>query len=275
MKVIENPAFSSKAATPGKLDEVLSPLKLGRALTPEMEAQEAVIASLERALDNRYVMLRNITLEGLDVPIPLVLIGPPGVSVINPSPARGVFRVKGDVWEQMDSRQELYRSSSPNLVTRTELMAQAVQTFLEGRLPSEAQVEAVLYFSDPGIHVDAVRPVVRIVQVDGMERFLAGLLQTPIYMEKEDVSKIADLFVKSMGIIERESSPYPERDAFSFRDEEIARETLIDRLPRGEGVVRNLNKIPFSGRQWFLLGCMGVVDIIILVAFVILVLMTS
>ena len=274
MKLIENPALSSKPATPGKLDEMLSPLKLGRALTPEMEAQEAVIASLEKALDNRYVMLRNVTLEGLDIPIPLVLVGPPGVTVIYPSPARGVFRAKGDVWEQMDARQELYRPSSPNLLTRTELMAQAVAAYLAEKLAAESEVEAVLFFSDPGIHVDAVRPSVRIVQVDGMDRFVAGLLQTPIYMEKEEVSKIADVFVKSMGISERETSPYPERDAFSFQ-EEASRDTLLDRLPRGEGVVRSLNKIPFSGRQWFLLGCMGVVDIIILVAFVILVLLTS
>jgi len=273
MKVIENPALSSKAATPGKLDEVLGSLHFGRPVTPEMEAQDAMIATLEKALDNRYVMLRNVILEGLDIPIPLVLVGPPGVSVIYPNPARGVFRAKGDVWEQMDARQELYRPSNPNLVKRTELMAQAVAAFLADKLAAQSEVEAVLFFSDPGIHVDAVRPTVRIVQVDGVDRFVAGLLQTPIYMEKEEVSKIADLFVKSMGISEQELSPYPERDAFSFQ-EEARRDTLIDRMPRGEGVVRSLNKIPFSGRQWFVLGCMAVVNIIILVAFVILVLLT-
>jgi hypothetical protein len=79
-----------------------------------------------------------------------------------------------------------------------------------------------------------------------------------------------------MGVYERESSPYPERDAFSFSEDEGSSEaSVLDRIPRGEGVVKALNKIPFSGRQWVLLGCLVVINIAILIAFVVLVLMTS
>jgi hypothetical protein len=240
-----------------------------------MESQEGLIAALEKALDNRYNMLRNVTLEGLDIPIPLVLVGPPGIRVIYPSAARGIFRAKADIFEFMDERTQSYRSANPNLMTRTALMGQAVATFLTARGMPPMDVEPVLYFSDPGTHVETVRPVVRILLVDGLERFIAGLLQSRIFLDKEEVQKMTDQFLKSMGISERDLSPFPERDAFSFSDYSGDKPSLGDRLPRGEGMVKTLNKIPFSGRQWFLLGCMVVVNIVVLIAFVLLVLFTS
>ena len=276
MKVIDNPTIGGKAASSGKLDDMLGSLRMGRNWSQDMEAQEGVIGSLEKALDNRYVMLRNVTLEGLEIPIPLVLIGPPGIRVIYPSATRGIFRAKADVWEQLDDRAQVYRAANPNLLTRTELMGQAVAAFLAARASAQYEIDPVLFFSDPGTHVDSVRPAVRVVLIDGLERFFAGLVQSRILLEKEEVDKTVDLFLKSMGISDRDISPYPERDAFSFADErEPPKDSLIDRLPRGEGMVKTLNKIPFSGRQWFVLGCMVVVNIVILIAFVLLVLLTS
>jgi hypothetical protein len=275
MKVIDNPKASGKSAQPGKLDDIFGSLHLGRTWTQDMQTQEEVIAALDKALDNRYVMLRNVTLEGLEIPIPLVMVGPPGLRVIYPCATRGIFRAKGDVWEQMEDRQQVYRAASPNLLTRTELMGQAVAAFLAARGMPTVEIEPALFFSDPGTHVDSVRPAVRVVLVDGLERFIAGLVQSRAFLEKEDVTKIVDLFLQSMGVTERDISPYPDRDAFSFSDEPAeAKETVLDRIPRGEGVVKILNKIPFSGRQWFVLGFMVVVNIVILVAFVLLVLLT-
>ncbi len=275
MKVIDNPNFSSKTSPPGKLDEMLGSLRLGRTWSQDMEAQEGVIVALDKALDDRYIMVRNVTLEGLEIPIPLILVGPPGIRVIYPSAGKGVFRAKGDVWEQMEERHQNYRTANPNLLTRTELMSQAVAAFLSSREPLAIEIQPVLFFSDPGTHVDAVRPSVRIVLIDGLERFIAGMVQSRVMMEKELIDKVVALFMKSMGITERDLSPYPERDAFSFADEQDAtQDSIMDHLPRGERLVTTLNKIPFSGRQWFVLGCMIVVNIVILVAFVLLVLLT-
>jgi hypothetical protein len=276
MKVIDNPKVSGeKPSSPARLDNVLGSLGLGRGAPQEVQAQDELIASLEKVLDSRFVLLRNVTMEGLDIPVPMVLLGPPGVKVIYPSAARGVFRAKGDNLEYMDDRYQAYRTASPNLLTRTGLMAQALSTFLTANHPAPVEVEPVLYFSDTGTHVDAVRPGVRILLVDGLERFTAGLLQSSAYFSKEEIQKLVDLLLKSMGVSERQLVPGLDRDAFSFVDEaEPARSSVIDRLPRGEGVVKTLNKIPFSGRQWALLGCMVVVNIVILIAFVLLVLLT-
>ena len=275
MKVIDNPEFIEKPGAPARLDSMLGSLGLGRSASPELQSQEDLIAALEKALDNRFVLLRNLTLEGLDVPIPFVLVGPPGVSVITPSPARGVFRVKEETLEYMDEYNRIYRPASPNPLARTTMLAKAVEAYLADNFPVPIQIEPVFYFSDPGTHVDSVRPSLRILMVDGLERYIVGLSQAAVLFEREEVQKMVNLFLKASKITERQLSPYPERDAFSFVDESSGKPSLADRLPRGERVVSTLNKIPFSGRQWLLLGCMVVVNIVILIAFVLLVLFIS
>jgi hypothetical protein len=197
------------------------------------------------------------------------------VKLIYPCSARGVFRAKGDTLEFMDEDYQTFRTASPNLLTRAASMAEKASAYLTANNPAPVEVEPFLYFSDPGTHVEAVRPAVRILPVDGLERFVAGLLQSRVYFEKEEVQKLVDLLQKYMGVTERQLSPYPERDSFSFGDEHYGETTVLDRIPRGEGVVKTLNKIPFSGRQWALLGCIVVINIAILIAFLVLVLMTS
>jgi hypothetical protein len=276
MKVIDNPKTQGKSSSAKPLDDLVSTLRFGKTWSTDMHAQASVIALLDKSLDNRYIMLRNVQLEGLDIPIPLVLVGPTGVRVLYPSASRGVYRAKGEIWEQMDDRSRMYRAAAPNLLTRTELMARAVAAFLTSREVPLPEIEPILMFSDPGTHVESVRPSVRIVLVDGLERFIGGMLQSRSYLDKIEVQKIVDLLTRLSGI-DPDASPYPERDAFSFSDEDKPSRlsTLTDSLPRGEGVVSSLNKIPFSNRQWGLLGCMAVFNILLLVAFVILILLTS
>lgn len=276
MKVIENPNFKEKRTSLNRLDEMISSLRLGKEWTQDMKAQDNVISSLEKLLDNRYVMLRNVSLEGLDVPIPLILVGPTGVRVLYPSAARGVFRARGDAWEQMDNTRQVFRALAPNLLTRAMLMAQAVSAFLVVRELPMPEIEPVLIFVDPGTHVDTVRPEVRVVTMDGLERYLAGVVQSRPYLEKEDVQKVVDVFMQSMGHPGMGAGEAPKRDVFTFTDEmERQQPTILDRLPRGERVVSTLNKIPFNTRQWLLLGMLVVIDILVLVGFVLLILLAQ
>jgi hypothetical protein len=273
MKVIATPAQGNKSAAASRLDEVMGSLRLGRGWSQDMEAQESVIAPLEKALDNRFIMLRNVTLAGLDVPIPLILVGPAGLRVLYPSAQRGVFRARGESWEQMDDRSQAYHAVTPNPLTRAQLMARAVDAFLKSRSVNTGETEPVLLLMDAGTHVESARPVVRIVLADGLERFIAGLLQARISLDKDETQKIVDIFTKSMGVVE--GPAFPERDAFSFTDEPAPQPSLGDRLPRGEKVARSLNKLPFSGRQWLLLGLLALINILVLVGFVTLIFLTN
>lgn len=281
MKVIDNSVTGEKGLPPSRLSGVISSLRVARSLPPDHQAQETVIAIMERTLDNRFTLLRNVTLEGMETPLPLILIGPPGIQVIYTSSLRGIYRARGDEWDQMDDRQEQYRPALPNLVIQSQQMAQSLQAHLLARAGesarnlSQSPVEALIVFTDPGIHVDMVRPSVRILLIDALERFLSNLAQSPPRMEREEIHKYVELLARPP---KGEAQMTPIRDAFSFADEFQKHEkadSKVFRLPSGERAVSLLNKIPFTNRQWFILGLLVLINIIILVGFVILILLSS
>ncbi len=273
MRVVENPHIldkSSGGSRPGGVFRSLLPTgKSGKG-----KSQDDIVSSLEKLLDNKYVLLKQVTLEGLKMPIPFVLVGPPGVRVLYPFVTRGIYRAQGESWEKMDDRQQKFKASTPNLVNRARLLSRAVGKFIASRGYDLAEAEAVLIFPNPGTHVDSIRPSVRIVLADGLERFTTGLVLSPVVLDREDIQKIVNLFVSSMGI--EEEQPKLERDAFSFADESPPRgPTLEDRLPRGERAVSLLNKIPLTSRQWLLISLLVIVNIIILVALILFVLISG
>ncbi len=268
MKIIENTSQNQKSQPPNVLGGMIGSLKLGRATPQEVQAQQAVIAVLEKALDNRYFLLRDISLVEQEMPIPLILVGPAGIRVIYPLALRGVYRARVDEWEQLDTQRQTYRPVTPNLIIQAQQMAQAVEEHLKAQNIDPPPVEPALVFTDTGVHIEMVRPAVRIVLIDAIDRFIAGLLQAPVMLSKEEVQQSTNSLAKALGMDE-ERSLYPERDAFSFSDELAARSkgpTIADRLPRGERAVSTLNKIPLSNRQWLVLGCLVAVNILILIA---------
>jgi len=276
MKIIDSTSQDPKSQTPSMLSGMIDSIRLGRT-SLDIQSQEAVINALEKVLDHRYIMLRNVALEDIEEPIPLVLVGPHGVTAIFPNASRGVYRAKGDDWEQMDDTREIYRPALTNLIVETQQMAYAVENHLKSKMDRAPSVEPTLVFTDPGIHIEMVRPSVRIVMLDAIDRFNASLLRQQFNLDRDEVETIVDILARSIGVL-LDESPFPERDAFSFADETESQSKipdLVDRIPRGEGAVRTLNKIPFSNRQWLVLGLLVVVNIIILTALVLFILFSS
>jgi hypothetical protein len=241
----------------------------------EALAQETVISALQKGLDNQFTILRGVTLEGTDVSIPLILLGPPGVRVIYPSSLKGVFRAKEEVWEELDDRTQRFNPAKPNLVTRTQLLARAVMVFLNQQGYAIPEIEPVLLFCDPGIHVESVRPAVRIVQADALDRFAAGLLQTRKYLDPETLQKIVRVLVGDQEP-SRAIHPIREDDIFALREEptepvKSPAPTVV--MDRSESPL--LNKIPFTRKQWIILGLLVAINIIILAVLVAVVVFSS
>lgn len=276
MKVIDSTSQASKSQTPSMLSGMIESIKLGRT-SLDIQSQEAVIAALEKVLDNRYFMLRSVVLNDIEEPVPLILAGPHGVTAIFPNASRGVYRAKGDDWEQMDDSRDIYRPALTNLIIGTQQMAYAVETYLKSKMDRAPSVEPTLVFTDPGIHIEMARPSVRIVMLDAIDRFTASLLQQQFNLDRDEVETIVDILARSIGVV-LDESPFPERDAFSFPDESEKQSKIpdiVDRIPRGEGAVKTLNKIPFNNRQWLVLGLLVVVNILILTALVLFILFSS
>jgi hypothetical protein len=242
----------------------------------DRSANNAVTSSLQRVLDNQYTVLQQVQLEGLDVPIPLVLVGPSGIWVLLASSINGVYRAKEDNWELLDEGSQHYRVAKPNLMTRAHLMARAVETYLVTRNLHVHHVEPVLVFSDPGIHVDAIRAAIRIIMVDALDRFTASLAQDIVQIDREGVQHIVDVLAGGK-VGGNAGKPVEEvRDAFSFQDvppEKSPRQNPTVIYDRSEAPI--LRGVPFTKSQLVVLGLLVLVDVVILGVFVVFILATS
>ncbi len=195
MKIIDCNAVTENVRSPNSLTDWLATLKVGRGASQDIEAQTTVINIFQRVMDHKYYLIQNVSLQGLEMPIPMLLIGPTGIWVIYPSGLRGVFRARGDSWEKIDDRHQSYAPTGENLLTRTSVMSTAVESQLTAYGIQDFQIEPILVFTNPGIHVEATRPIIRVVLVDALERFAAGVVQGRILYDTEQVQQIVDVFV--------------------------------------------------------------------------------
>lgn len=276
MKVIENPIFESKIRWPAPFDGLVRSLRFGRSVSDDIKAQDKIISSLQRGLNNRYIMLRNVILEGRKVPIPLVLVGPPGVRVMDVSGTPGVYRAKGDAWEKMDDHRKRFQPTLPNMIARVMLMARAVEAYLTNP-DRRVVVEPVLVFSDPGIHVEMIRPAVRIVLADALGRFAASLVQSRSTLDREYAEAIVELLTVAQAETDGMEAASHVRDAFDFAEEDTRRRSapVLAQSTFNERFISLLGKFPFTTRQWLALGIIVIVNIIILIAFVVVILVYS
>jgi hypothetical protein len=274
MKIVESARLAEESKEPGVIDKARETLNVSW-LKKQASAEDIFISALNRTLDNKYYLLQEVTLEGLEAPIPLILISPSGAHVIFPSSIKGIYRAKEDVWEVLDEHSRRFKAARPNLLTITEQMAHALDDHLKTQGYDLPAVEPLLFFSDPGIHVDTQRPVTRVVLADALERFVAGLLQKQSIVTPETVQKIVRSLVGEVPAANLQK--IPEHDAFSFLDNE---EQQSQKPPTPRVVIDQrepdfLEKVPFNRRQWLILGMLLIVNIIILSALVVFVLVSS
>jgi hypothetical protein len=189
-----------------------------------------------------------------------------------------VYRAKGDSWEKLDERQKMYKPAVPNLVAQACIMGNAVQAFLHQRGLLILPLDSVLIFTDPAAHVESVRPSVRVVMADAIDRFVSSLSQARPLLMQENIQNIVDFLAKPQPN-EVEFSP-PERDVFSFLDEEEPpKKPKINLEPaisvREQAVLAFLDKLPFNftPRQWIVLCSLLLASLIVVTALILFMLM--
>ncbi|MCX6034791.1 MAG: hypothetical protein NTV38_07425 [Chloroflexi bacterium] len=190
MKIIDHtPFFKKETGEISILDRGKAMMKYGANWINEVEAQKQVIPVLGKVLDRNYTLLRNITPPGLEASFPFILVGPTGVFVMYVTPLTGLFRAKGDQWGTISGN--AFKNEKPNLLTRTERMARAIQVFLERQGYLEiTSVDAILLCSDLSVHVDSIRPIIRVVMRDALERFAISITQARVVLSPESVQDV-------------------------------------------------------------------------------------
>ncbi len=212
MKIIDKTPLQDAKGQISLPARVQGTLKYGLNWYAELEAQKAVIAQLDRILEKGAVLIRNFTLPNSEIVIPLILISTGGISVIYVTPVKGFFEAKGDQWNIVANGRGL--PASINLIDRVSKLTRAFQKYLEmQRVNMSVPVEAVLIATDPGAHIDSLRPVARVVMSDAIKQFGSSILQMRPIWRVDYIYELADRLVNPRPISEaKPEAPAPAAD---------------------------------------------------------------
>jgi hypothetical protein len=213
MKILDKTPYQKETGEIDLAGRLQGTLKYGLSWYPEVQAQQAIIAQLDRLIEKGFVLIRNLTLPGTEIIVPIILVGPQGINVIYVTHVRGFFEAKGDEWNTVKGGQA--QPASVNLISRVKLLARAVQLYLQRQnLELLGPVEPVLIGTDPGFHVETTRPAVRVIMSDAIKQFGAALLQARPVLKNQQVYELAERIVTPRPSME---APLPDQEEASAR----------------------------------------------------------
>jgi hypothetical protein len=218
MKIVDKTPYRSEAGEIDILGRLQGTLKYGLTWYNRIQAQDAVIAIMEKQLGNSYTLLRNHTLPNTEINLPLVLVGPPGVSLINVTHEHGVYRAKDDEWGTIAG--DRFVPARINQIQRTLAFGRVLQVYLDRQGFKDAlTVDSILMAADPGMHIESTRPAVRIVMSDALERFAVSLGQGRLILNAPTANDIVQAILvgrpKKMEPVP-EAAAAPEAEFSSF-----------------------------------------------------------
>jgi hypothetical protein len=262
--------FSSIPYQSGQLsisDRIQGVLKFGISWVDDMKSQEIIIRYLSRGLSDMYTLFRNMPLPDFDIPIPMILVGPQGVTVIYNNTTKGIYRAEGDVWSQMVGRKGNFRAVKPNLIMRVDLIARAVEKLLNDLDYHDLSVEGILVLSNPGTHVETIQTKVRIFLVDALSRLSTRLADADPVLDRRNIRDLLEAMTQHLEPVKDEviiKQPKPVNPAVLAVDD-----SFIKAL---SPLQKTFN---FSTWQWILLGGIVIVEVIILLVFLVMILKIS
>jgi len=174
MKLIDKTPLLDAKGELGFVQRVQGMLKFGFSWPNELTAQKAITTFLDKNLEKGYTLIRNLTLGASEIMVPMILLGPTGIYVIHVTYLRGRYEAKGNLWNQESGNS--FKPAPVNLIQRTARLASAVTAFIERqgvKLP--ISVEPVLMAGNPGLHIESVRPAIKVMMIDGLKPFVSNL----------------------------------------------------------------------------------------------------
>lgn len=266
MKLIEP---HQKTTEKDSLQKLLNPIK--KLLTfdsADEHAEEMIITQLMRGLDNRFVLLHNLRLEAGREVFPPILIGPPGLFVLNISFSKGFFRAKEESWWEMSKSSHRFGPGRPNLIKQSQFYAHKLANILDAHEKTHPEITPILIFANPGVHVETANPAIRIALMDGVENLITGLLKSEEYLKPNEINYLADS-LELMGNPEK-SLPLGEEEDFFGRDLHLRDKKPSPKLPKMTipdefSLPPVEDKLRFSRKQWVLLIVLLIITIAVLI----------
>ena len=208
MKIIDKTPFQNEQGQIEFMGRVQGMLKYGGNWYPELEAQKAVIGQLGMVLEKGFVLLRNFNLPGSEIIVPILLIGVNGLTVIYVTHLKGRYEAQGDEWNRVDQGRSLPERA--NLVNRVMRLARATQVYLERQgINIPGTVTPVLMAAYPGLQIETMRPVVRVIMSDAIKQFAGSLVQGRPALRPEQVYDLADRITNPVDLRDMVPTPIP------------------------------------------------------------------
>jgi hypothetical protein len=277
MRVIEKSPYRDEFGQISLESRLRGTLAYGFRWYAEMQAQGSITQRLERTFDKDTILLRNITVPGLALPIPMVLINLQGVRVLVPVTIKGVYRAREDDWLVFDGGARRFKRARPNLQKQALSMSEALMHQLRSHGFELPEIEAVLIFTHPTTHVDTVKPKTRIVLAHAIDHFAAKVLEFPPIMDQEDTREILKAIETPVVQAPEDdemlaAQPAPEPELPGSRGAALDAD-LLQPMERRASFLAGLRSIRLSGAQWIVLGILLFFELLIIafMAFLILV----
>jgi hypothetical protein len=259
--------FSEIKAKDGKLsfsDRINASFKYGFSYPSDIAMQEDFIAVVGKDIDQRFTLLRNYPIKEIEVYVPLILVGPPGVLVIVLSRKRGLFRAKDDQWLEMSGKR--FKPAKDNLIRRTQLYIRAVQKVLQQVGFPDTEIDGLLVGMHPGMTIDTQHPAVRAIQLDALRYWSTQIMQVPPVLSPERIYQIVAAL-----------TDFAERDEKAEAEKEAARrkaaaEPQPDKLTKTLAPVEK--KLNFTTQQWIVLALLLFGTIAVLFMFMLIILLS-
>lgn len=191
MKIIDKTPLLNEKGELGIVQRAQGMMEFGLNWPKELQAQKAIITYFDRQLEKGYTLIRNYTLGQSGIMVPIILLGPTGVYVIHITYLRGRYEARGDAWNVEAG--EGYKPAPVNLIQRTIRMANAVRAFIERQgIKVPVTIEPVLIAGDPGLHIESVRPAIKVMMIDGIKSFVANLAGGRPVLSTETVFELTE-----------------------------------------------------------------------------------
>jgi nuclease-like protein len=194
MKIIDKTPLVDEKGELGILQRFQGMLQFGFNWPNELQAQKAIITFFDRNLEKGYTLIRNYTLGQSGIMVPIILLGPTGIYVIHITYLRGRYEVKGDTWNVAEG--ENYKPAPINLIQRTMRMATALRRWIERQgTKVTVEIEPVLIAGDPGLHIESVRPAIKVMMIDGIKSYVSGLVTGRPVLSNEAVFELTERII--------------------------------------------------------------------------------
>ncbi len=194
MKIIDKTPLLNEKGELGVVQRVQGILKYGFDWPSELDAQKAIITFFDRQLEKGYTLIRNMTLGASGIVVPIILLGPAGIYVIHVTYLRGRYEARGNAWNEEAG--DSYKPAEVNLIQHTARMANAVKKFIERQgIKLPVPIEPVLISGNPGLHIESVKPAIRVLMIDGIKSFVTGLSTATPVLRPEAVHEFTERIV--------------------------------------------------------------------------------